>query len=185
MSALAAVGGALVATVAQPPQEGAPLLWALAALLVVAGIVGTVVPALPGAPLVFLGLLIAAWVDRFQRVGWITLTVLGVLTVASFLLELLATRHGAQRVGASPLAAFGATVGAIVGLFFSIPGLILGPFVGAFAGEYLSRRSWKQAGRAGLGTWLGLVLGIAAKLTIVFLMLGLFVTAYVIGGWFG
>ena len=172
-------------TAALPPQDGAPLLWALAALLVVAGIVGTVVPALPGAPLVFLGLLLAAWADRFQRVGWFTLSILGLLTIASFALELWATRHGAKKVGASPLAALGATVGALVGLFFSIPGLILGPFLGAFAGEFISRRSWKQAGRAGLGTWLGLVLGIAAKLTIVFLMLGLFVTAYVIGGWMG
>ena len=152
---------------------------ALAAVLIVLGVVGTVLPVLPGAPLAFAGFVVGAWADGFHKVGWFTLVVLGLLTLATFVIDLLATRHGAKRVGASALAMVGAVVGTLVGLFFSIPGLILGPFAGAFLGEFLARRNWRQAGRAGLGTWLGMVLGSAAKLAIVFLMIGIFLTAYV------
>ena len=156
------------------------LAWTRAVLLIALGIAGTVLPALPGAPLVFLGLVVGAWADGFQKVGWFTLTVLGLLTVFTLVIDLLATRHGARRAGASPLALFGAVVGTLVGLFLSLPGLILGPFVGAFLGEYVARRDLRQAGRVGVGTWLGLVLGSAAKLAVVFLMIGIFLTAYVL-----
>ena len=71
-------------------------------------------------------------------------------------------------------------VGAIVGIFFSIPGLILGPFVGAFVGEYIARRDWRQARRVGFGTWLGMLLAIAGKLALIFTMVGIFMTAYVL-----
>jgi uncharacterized protein YqgC (DUF456 family) len=152
----------------------------LGGALVVIGIVGTVMPALPGAPVVFVGLLIAAWAEGFQKVGWFTLSVLAVLTLLSFGVELLASSLGAKRVGASWAALFCAAVGAIVGLFFGLPGFILGPFVGAVAGEYAARRNWRQASRVGLGTWIGMLLGIAGKLTLVFAMVGIFLTAYVL-----
>jgi hypothetical protein len=155
-------------------------LWLLAGLLVAAGIAGTVLPLVPGAPLVFLGLLLAAWIDDFQKVGAVTLTVLALLTLGSFAIEFWAARHGARRVGASGLAVFGAVVGSVVGLFFSLPGVVLGPFAGAFAGEYLARRNLRQAGRAGLGTWLGLVLASAGRLALVFMMLGIFAAVYVL-----
>jgi uncharacterized protein YqgC (DUF456 family) len=154
------------------------LLWILGVLLVVVGIAGTVLPALPGTPLVFAGLLLAAWADGFQKVGWFPLVLLGLLTLVSFAVDLLATSMGAKRVGASWMAMAGAVVGMIVGLFFSLPGLLLGPFLGAVLGEYLARRNWEQARRAGFGTWLGLVFGTAAKLALAFTMLGVFVTAY-------
>lgn len=156
------------------------LLWILAVVCIVAGVAGTVLPALPGAPLVFVGLLLAAWADGFQKVGWFPLVLVGLLTLATLAVDLLATSLGAKRVGASWLALAGAVVGTVVGIFLGLPGLILGPFVGAFAGEYLARRNWRQAGKVGFGTWLGLVLGTAAKLALVFTMLGIFLTAYVI-----
>ncbi|HVT58718.1 MAG TPA: DUF456 family protein [Thermoanaerobaculia bacterium] len=161
-------------------SEAAPLLWLVAAGLVLAGIAGTFLPILPGAPLVFLGLLVAAWADDFQRVGAWTLGILALLTLLTFAIDLWAARHGARRVGASRLAMAGALLGTVVGIFFSLPGLLLGPFIGAAVGEYLARRSWKQAGRAGLGTWLGILLGTAARLALVFLMIGLFVTVYLL-----
>ena len=151
----------------------------LGGALVVIGIIGTVMPALPGAPVVFVGLLIAAWAEGFQKVGWFTLSILAVLTLLSFVIEFLASSLGAKRVGASWAALFCAAVGAIVGLFFGLPGFILGPFVGAVAGEYAARRNWRQASRVGLGTWIGMLLGIAGKLTLVFTMVGIFLTAYV------
>jgi len=154
--------------------------WLLAGILVLVGMAGTVLPALPGAPLVFLGLLLAAWIDGFQRVGWLALTLLGVLTLLSLGVDLLATSLGAQRAGASRQAILGAALGTVVGLFFGLPGILAGPFLGAVAGEYLARRDVAQAGRAGLGTWLGLVLGAAAKLALAFTMLALFLTAYLL-----
>jgi uncharacterized protein len=161
-------------------METEPILMLLAVALVVVGVIGTVLPALPGAPIVFLGLLLAAWVDHFEKVGWFTLTVLAVLTVLTFVVDFMAASLGAKRVGASWAALAGAALGMIVGLFFSIPGLILGPFVGAVLGEYLARKDWAQARRVGLGTWLGMLIGIAGKLALIFTMVGIFVLAYVI-----
>lgn len=156
------------------------LLWALAAVCVAAGIAGIVVPVLPGAPLVWLGMLFAAWADGFTRVSGWTLAFLAVLAVSTLVIDLVASAAGAKRVQASGWAIAGAALGTVVGLFFGLPGIVLGPFVGAVAGELLTRRDWRAAGRVGLGTTLGLLLGIAAKTAVVFAMLGVFVLAYFI-----
>ena len=155
------------------------VLWlVLAVVLVCAGIAGSVLPALPGVPLVFAGLLLAAWAGDFQQVTWIPLVVLGLLTVISFVIDFAATALGAKRVGATKLAVLGAALGTLGGLFLGLPGLILGPFVGAVAGELLSHGRMQQATRAGLATWMGLVFGTLAKLALVFTMLGVFALAY-------
>jgi len=154
------------------------LLYLLAALLVLGGIAGSVLPALPGVPMVFAGLLVAAWAGDFTRVGVFTLVLLGVLTLASFAIDFAATALGAKRVGATKLAVIGAALGTLAGLFLGIPGLILGPFVGAVAGELLSHGQVQQATRAGVATWVGLLFGTLAKLALVFTMLGVFAFAY-------
>jgi hypothetical protein len=155
------------------------VLWlVLAFVLVCAGVAGSVLPALPGVPLVFAGLLLAAWAGDFQQVTWIPLVVLGLLTVISFVIDFAATALGAKRVGATKLAVLGAALGTLGGLFLGLPGLILGPFVGAVAGELLSHGRMQQATRAGLATWMGLVFGTLAKLALVFTMLGVFALAY-------
>lgn len=154
------------------------LLWVVAVLLVVVGIAGTILPALPGTPLVFIGLILAAWADGFQKVGWFPLTLIGALTLLSLLVDFAATSLGAKRVGASWLAVAGAAVGTIVGLFFSLPGLLLGPFVGAVLGEYLARKNRDQAIKAGIGTWIGIMLGTAGKLALIFMMIGVFAFFY-------
>ena len=156
------------------------LLWVLAALLIAIGFAGLVIPGLPGTPLVFAGLLAAAWADGFQKVGWPTLILLAILTALSLLVDFAAGLLGIQRTGASRLALVGAAVGSLVGLFLGIPGLLLGPFVGAVVGELLARKDWKQAGRAGLGAWLGFILGTLTKLALCFAMLGLFVLSYLL-----
>jgi uncharacterized protein YqgC (DUF456 family) len=155
------------------------VLWlVLAVVLVCAGVAGSVLPALPGVPLVFAGLLLAAWAGDFQQVTWIPLVVLGLLTVISFVIDFAATALGAKRVGATKLAVLGAALGTLGGLFLGLPGLIFGPFVGAVAGELLSHGRMQQATRAGLATWMGLVFGTLAKLALVFTMLGVFALAY-------
>ncbi|HSQ70516.1 MAG TPA: DUF456 family protein [Steroidobacteraceae bacterium] len=154
--------------------------WLLAMLLVLIGVAGSVLPALPGVPLVFAGLLLAAWVDGFEKVGWLPLVLLGLMTLLSFVIDFAASVLGAKRVGATPLAITGAAIGAVAGIFFGLPGLILGPFAGAVIGELISHGKVEQATRAGVATWMGLLFGTLAKLALVFSMLGLFAAAYLI-----
>ena len=154
------------------------ILYLLAGVLVVVGIAGIVLPALPGVPLVFVGLLLAAWAEGFTRIGWSTLLVLGVLTVISLVVDVLSTTLGAQKLGASRLALVGSVIGTVAGLFFMPWGLFIGPFVGALVGEYLHGRELGKATRVGIGTWLGIVLGVALKLGLAVAMLGVFVIAW-------
>jgi len=152
----------------------------LAIALMAAGVVGTFLPVLPGAALVFAGMLLAAWIDHFQRIGWITLTILGALTVLVFLIDVVAALFGAKRVGASRLAITGAAVGTVIGMFFGIVGLLIAPFMGAFIGELVARGRMEPAARVGLATWLGMAVGALAKMAVVLAMLGVFVTSYLI-----
>lgn len=155
----------------------------LAAILVLVGIAGTVLPALPGIPLVFAGMLLAAWAGDFEQVGGVTMAILGLLAVLSFAIDLLATAMGAKRVGASRLALLGAVIGTFAGLALGIVGVFIGPFVGALLGELAHRRSLGRedvghATRVGAGTWVGIIVGTVLKLGLAFAMLGLFAFAW-------
>lgn len=154
------------------------LYYALAVILVLVGIAGVILPALPGLPLVFAGMLLAAWAGDFQQIGWVTLVVLGLLTLLSVGVDFLATLIGAKRVGASKKALLGAVLGTFAGLFFGPIGLFAGPFVGALLGELWHGREIGQAAKVGLGTWLGILLGTVLKLGLAFAMLGLFAFAW-------
>lgn len=151
------------------------LLWLLAAVLIVVGFAGLILPAVPGIPLVFAGLVLLAWSENFAYVGWITLTLLGMLALLSYAVDFLATAVGAKRFGASPRAVAGAVLGALAGLFFGLPGIVLGPFVGAIIGEFSGRTSARAAMRAGVGATLGLLFGALLKLALAFSMVGVFV----------
>lgn len=153
------------------------LLWILAILLIVLGLAGLVLPALPGAPLLFVGLLLAAWAEDFAYVGGWTLAALGVMALLTYLVDFAATAFGAKRFGASKRAMGGAALGGLAGLFLGLPGVLLGPFIGAVLGELTLRRDLAAAGRAGVGASLGLAIGAAAKLALGFTMLGVFLVA--------
>ena len=155
--------------------------WILAAALVVAGLVGLVLPAIPGAPLIFAGLLLAAWAEDFVHVGLWTIVILALFTLLTYAVDLWATMFGAKKFGASKRAVIGAIIGAIVGIFLGFPGVIFGPFIGAVIGELLAQRNLRQATRAGFGATIGLVLGAALKLAIAFAMIGIFVVARFLG----
>ena len=159
-------------------MEMQPLYYLLAAVLVLVGIAGTVLPALPGLPLVYADMLLAAWAGKFEQVGAVMLGVLGLLTVLSLAVDFMATALGAKRVGASRLALIGAVVGTFAGLMFGIVGVFVGPFVGALAGELMHGRRIGQAAKVGVGTWLGILLGTMLKLGLAFAMLGLFALAW-------
>jgi hypothetical protein len=143
-------------------------------LLVAAGMAGILLPALPGALLIFAGMAIAAWADGFRYVGGGTLTLLAGLTLLTYVVDFLAGLLGVRRFGASGFAVAGAAVGTVAGLFLGLPGVLICPFLGAVAGELIAHRNIRQAGRAGIGTWLGMILGVAAKLAIAGIMLGVF-----------
>lgn len=153
------------------------VLWALAALFIVVGFAGLVLPMLPGIPLVFVGLVLLAWAENFAYVGWVPLVGLGVLTLASYGIDFLATALGAKKFGASARAIWGAAAGTLIGLFFGLPGLIFGPFLGAVVGEFSGRSSLKAATHAGIGATLGLLFGALLKIALAFAMVGVFVFA--------
>lgn len=159
------------------------VLYILAAILVLVGLAGIVLPALPGLPLVFAGMLLAAWAGGFAKIGVGILVALGVLTLLSMAVDFWAAALGAKRVGASRMALVGAVLGTFAGIFFGPIGLFVGPFVGAAAGELLHGRRLDPAGmgqatKVGFGTWLGIVFGIALKLMLALAMLGLFAWAW-------
>ena len=153
------------------------LLWVACYALIAIGIVGTVLPALPGTALILVGALLGAWADHFTRVGAGTLAVLAALAVVSWVLDYVAGLLGAKKAGASRLALVGAAVGTVAGIFLGLLGVLLMPLVGAAIGEYLARRDHAQAAKVGVATWLGLMAGMLAKLVIAFVMVGVFVAA--------
>jgi len=136
-------------------------LWLLGATLVALGIAGMLLPALPGPPVLFAGLLVAAWAEDFQYVGAVTLTVLGVMAGLAYLVDFIASALGAKHFGASSRSAIGAAIGAVVGMFFGLVGILLGPFIGAILGELTEHDDVAIAGRAGVGATIGLLLGTA------------------------
>ena len=156
----------------------AVVIWTLAVLLVVVGLVGVVLPAVPGTILIFAGLLLAAWADGFARVGVFTITLLGILTVATYFVDVAMMALGMKRLGTTRRAAAGAAIGALAGLFFGLPGLIIGPFAGAVVGELTVQRDWRRAGRAGVAAWIGFVIGTIVKIGLAFAMVGIFLTAW-------
>lgn len=154
-------------------------LYIIGALVMLVGLAGVVLPALPGIPLMFAGMLLVAWGDGFNHIGTGMLTLLGGLAALAMLLDFVAGLLGAKRVGASRMALVGAALGTLIGLFFGIIGIVLGPFVGAFLGELWYSRHGGTAAKVGAATWLGMALGAVVKIGIAFLMLGIFALAFI------
>lgn len=153
--------------------------WLLSAALILLGLAGTVLPALPGTALVFAGIALGAWIDDFTRVGVATVVVSAVLALLAWVLEYVAGLLGAQKAGASRQALVGAALGTVAGLFMGLVGVLFMPLVGAAVGEYLARRDHGQALKVGTATWLGLLVGMLAKLVLAFVMVGIFIGALV------
>jgi uncharacterized protein YqgC (DUF456 family) len=156
------------------------ILWIAAFVLVIAGLAGLALPALPGAPLLFMGLFAAAWAEGFAYIGKWTLIVLGVIAVITYAVDFAAGAFGARRFGASTRSVIGATIGAVVGLFFGIIGVFVGPFLGAVIGELTKKPDILAAGKAGVGATVGLVIGTAAKLSLGITMVAIYILVRVI-----
>ena len=154
------------------------LIILLTAGLFVAGLAGTVLPFVPGTPLIFAGALLYSWHTGFARVGWPTLLFLLILTGVSQFLEPLASLIGAKKYGASSSGLWGAFLGGFIGfLVGGIVGLIIGPFVGAFVLEMIRGRNAREAFNVGFGTLIGFLAGVLGKLLIGLLMIGVFLVS--------
>lgn len=150
------------------------VLWILSAILTFTGLAGLLLPLVPGAPLLFLGLLLGAWAEGFRYIGLWTLLALAGMAALTYVVEFAASILGVKKYGGSRRAMVGAAVGGIVGIFLGFPGILLGPFVGAVIGELSLQRSLDEASRAGFGTVVGLAIGVAGKLAIGITMIGIF-----------
>lgn len=152
--------------------------WLFTIVLFAVGLIGTVLPFLPGTTII----LTAAIIHRLmlgaeKSIGWRALTILIVLTLATYALDFLGGYFGAKYFGASRWGTFGAVIGAIIGLFFGILGLFIGPVIGALAGEFIAGKNMIDAGRAGWGSLLGNLGGMVGKLLIALVMITLFLVS--------
>ena len=152
--------------------------WSLTLVLMAVGLVGTVLPVLPGTAVIFA----AAVIHRImmgpeKSIGWFSICLLLVLTLASFAIDSAGGLFGARRFGATRWGLLGASAGTIVGLFLGLPGLLLGPVLGALAGEIIGGKQLVPAGRAGWGALLGYVAALLGKLLIALAMVSWFLIA--------
>jgi len=150
------------------------LLYVVAVAMMVAGLGGSIVPALPGIPLIFGGIWLIAGVDRYRHLGLGWLLCIAAVGAVGLTLDLLAGALGAKRVGASRQAVWGAVLGTVIGLFLGLPGLLLGPFVGAVLGEMAAGNSAMRSAHVGVGAWIGLIFGTIIKLVSSLMMVALF-----------
>jgi len=156
------------------------LWWILCAALILVGLAGTVLPVLPGTVLIWVGILLGAWIDDFTRVSVGTLVFISAVALLAWGLDYAAGLLGAKKAGASKQALIGAALGTVLGLFMGLVGVLFMPLLGAALGEYLARQDQKRAMKVGLATWFGIMLGLLAKVVLGFVMVGLFVAALLI-----
>jgi uncharacterized protein len=150
----------------------------VAILLVAIGISGIVLPLLPGVPLVFAGLLLAASTDGFAKVSILTMVIIGVIALLAWLVDLVSSMVTAKKAGASKYALWGAGIGALLGILGGIPGLIIGPAVGAIIGELITHKDTSRATTVGIAAGLGFVLALVVKVVLTLTMLAIFAYAY-------
>ncbi|MDO5101923.1 MAG: DUF456 domain-containing protein [Lautropia sp.] len=152
-------------------------LWLLSATLIIIGVAGTILPALPGVAFIFAGILLGAWIDDFTVISTGTVIACGVIAVLAWGLENLAGVLGAKKVGASREAIIGSLVGTVAGIFTGLWGLLFMPLLGAAIGQYMVDRDLMRARHVGVATWLGMVIGMLVKIALSFLMIGIFIVA--------
>ena len=148
------------------------ILWVIAAALMVIGFAGTIVPMIPGLPLIFAGAWLAAFIDHYDEISVMTLVILAVLTVIGLIV--------AQKAGATKLGILGSFIGTLIGIFTGLWGLIFMPLLGAAIGEFIDHRDLLKSGKVGFATWLGMMIGIVIKLGLAFTIIGIVIAALII-----
>jgi len=149
--------------------------WFVVIALFAVGLIGTIVPVLPGTTIILAAAIIhRVMLGAEKSIGWKTIGALVLLTLLSYVFDFLGSYFGAKYFGATKWGAFGAILGAVVGLFFGLIGLFVGPVIGAIAGEVIAGKRMIDAGRAGWGSLLGNVGAMLAKLIIALAMISIF-----------
>ncbi len=143
-------------------------------LLFLVGLVGSVIPWLPGALFIVVGAVLWAFATDFAQIGIGRLAILATIALATFLLSFVAGAAGARRYGGSRWGVVGALGGAVVGFFFGPAGLLIGPVAGAVAGELIRGADLEGSIRSGFGAVVGLLAGIVADFVAALVMVGLF-----------
>ncbi len=154
------------------------LLDVIAAVLIVLGLAGAIIPAVPGIPLIFIGIWLIARSDHYHHLGSGWLMCIAAVGAVGLAIDLLAGVLGVKRIGASKQALLGALLGTVVGLCFGLPGLLLGPFVGSVLGELAAGGSVLRSANVGLSAWLGLIFGAIVKLVSSLMMVALMGAAW-------
>ncbi|MBQ7439548.1 MAG: DUF456 domain-containing protein [Paludibacteraceae bacterium] len=138
-------------------------LLVVAFLLMLVGIIGCIVPGLPGVPLAYAGLWVAQATDRIDF-SWQMLLVWGIVTIVVSVLDYVVPAWGTKRFGGTKYGVWGSTIGVFVGLFLGPWGVIIGPLAGAILGEMLGGKQVEEALKAGWGSFIGLLFGTVLKL---------------------
>jgi uncharacterized protein YqgC (DUF456 family) len=154
------------------------LWWTLTLILMLAGVVGVVIPVIPGTTIILAAAILHRLVlGEDHSIGLWTIGGLVFLTIVSYAVEFFSGSVGAKKFGATRWGGIGGVIGTIVGLFFGIPGIFIGPIVGVLLGELLGGRGLLPAGKSSWGTFLGTTAGIVVNLMIAGLMIGWFLIA--------
>jgi len=149
------------------------IAWLALIVFFAVGMIGVILPGIPGFALIFLGVLIHKLLLP-HYLSWWVVAVTGVTIFVSWGIDLLGTSIGAKWGGASRAGIVGALIGAVVGLFFGVPGIVLGPIVGAFTGEMVhARRTVREASVAGVGAGVGIAISTVLRGLLAIFLLGL------------
>ncbi len=125
------------------------------------------------------GAFLIGWADHFEIVGWGTIGALAVMAVVGVVVDTVAQTAGAQKAGASKEGIWGSLIGTVIGVFMGgLVGILVMPLVGAFVGEFWAKRDLLHAGRVGVATWVGMIVGTAVKVALAFMMLGILILMY-------
>lgn len=152
------------------------ILW-LSIIVVIVGALGTVLPLLPGTPIIFVTALLYGFYEGFTLITHYTLVALGFIMAVTLVIDYLAGTVGAKKYGASKYGTWGSFIGGILGfVFFNLPGIIIGPLAGAIVGEIIAGKKLLDASRVGIGTLIGIVAGSALKFSLAVAMAVIYIT---------
>jgi uncharacterized protein YqgC (DUF456 family) len=150
----------------------------ICSILMLAGLVGIIVPVLPGIQLAWIGFLVYAWCTHFERISLVVAVIFTVLVFFSLLLDYFIQVIGAKKFNASKYGLIGVFIGSMLGIFiFGFWGIVLGPVIGAIAGELIAAGNIKQALKTAAGTTVGCIAGNLLKIVLVLIMLGFFIAS--------
>lgn len=144
----------------------------LAIVCAVVGVIGSVLPGLPGAPVSYAGLLLFHFSSAENRIGWVWLVVFGILVAVVWILDYIVPIITTKKFGGSKYGTWGSTLGLIVGLFFGFVGMIIGPLIGAFVFELIFSRNTEKAFKSALGSFVGFLLSTGIKTMVTLIILG-------------